>query len=207
MLPFFLPKVRPPIIKAIGLEHAQWDSAQLLLVTGNNASGKSVFRRLCQSFLRDEGEVIHLSQQGRAKGGIERVFIYGNEEDEATGIISANCLIKAFRTSRGREKPHILVFDEPEIGMGEEAQIGAATFIKEQFDDIPKHLMGIVIMTHSRHVVTILKDVPHCGFIHLGNTYKTADEWLSRPLVPLSPQQLTKNGIDKWHEVSAALKR
>ena len=75
--------------------------------------------------------------------------------------------------------------------------MGAAQFLRDQLADMPPNLIGIVVMTHSRHFVSILKDVPRSQFINLGGEYATADDWLSRTIKPIPPQKLMDAGLKK----------
>lgn len=187
--------------RLIGLDKGISFLARVILVTGDNASGKSLLRRMLNlSFRKLDLEVIHLSQEGRAQSGIIRAVVYGSEEDEATGAISAHILDTGFKQKR--EKPYVLIYDEPEIGMGEEAQMGAGIFLREKLTVLPEKCEGAVIFTHSRLLVEGVKDVPGLRFVHLGNTYKTVDDWLNRKLVPISPADLVKRGHDNWVRVN-----
>lgn len=182
----------------IGLGHSVSFSAEFLLITGDNACGKSLLRRMLNASLRKvDISVIHLSQQGRSTEGFGRAMIYGSEADEATGVISAKVIVNGFK--QNRDKPYILLYDEPEIGMGEEAQMGIAQFFRESFKQLPLNCEGVILFTHSRILVSGLADCMQ--FIHLGNQYQTAGEWLRRKLVPLSPQELVDRGHENWGRV------
>lgn len=124
MIPPVFKDIKPEFLELVGMKGVTWRGKELLVVTGANASGKSLVRRLFQVFVKKRGfEVIHLSQEGRDAGGFARVFVYGSEGDEATGVISAKTLVKGFRTSRNRDNEHLMIYDEPEIGMSEEAEM------------------------------------------------------------------------------------
>lgn len=99
----------------------QINHPKLCVVTGPNVSGKSLLRKIVHSFYQtNEIELIHLSQSGRCRGGIEGAFIYGTEADESTGKNSVKTLLTAFKTGVARTKPFGIFFDEPEIGASEE---------------------------------------------------------------------------------------
>lgn len=207
MIPNVLEDVRPEWLEALGIPKDCCKGARVLVVTGDNAAGKSLFRRLLTVFLgKRKVEVIHLSQQGRATAGFQRAMIYGSEDDEATGAISAHTLLTGFKTSRARDKDHVLIYDEPEIGMSEEVQLGAGYFIVQQLADFPPKLRGLVIMTHSRHIVSAAMRCDGAKFVNLGGKYKTAEEWLNRPLRPVNIEDVKKAGHENWQKFSKLLK-
>jgi predicted ATPase len=208
MIPNVLKDIRPDLLFALGLEPSDFGDSKLIVVTGDNATGKSMLRRIYSTFLKKNHkiETIHLSQQARATGGVERAFVYGDETSESTGYITIGTFITGFRTSRGRENEHILLWDEPEIGLGEEAQLGAVNYIIDQLKDWPSKLRGVVVMTHSRIFVRALKDVEGCRFVNLHGKFKTADEWLDRKIVPADLEEVRTRGIETWRKVSAILK-
>jgi len=210
MIPNFLDRVRPELLEAMGLNDVTWDQCNVMVVVGDNASGKSLLRRLFQAFLHDEEgnpEVMHLSQQGRANPGFGRCFIYGSEDDEATSVISARTLIKGMQTSRGREKPHFMVYDEPEIGMSEESALGASLWIKEQLtEDWPKHLNGFIVCTHNRHFATCLMELPNSKFVWMHQPDATIQDWIGREIVPINPQELMDAGHSGRRKFSGILR-
>jgi hypothetical protein len=190
---------------AMGLVEPWGNDVFVACITGSNASGKSLLRRVIRYSLKQSSiEVIHLSQEGRATGGIARAFLYGAEDWESTGSITCNSLIGAFRTSRAKTKPHIILFDEPEIGLSEEAELGAAQFVRAELQDVPPHLSGVVLMTHSRHFVSVLRDVQGFKFLNLGDRL-SVDEWVNRKIVPISPEEVREKSTLNFRRFTAIL--
>lgn len=206
MIPNIVRNMKPELRELLGLER-EWNGVETLIVVGPNASGKSLLRRLITVLCRKgKVEVIHLSQEGRSSSSCVTALVYGSEFEFATGYNSAGVLLNGFKTSRKREKEHVLLFDEPEIGLGEEAQLGAGEFLREQMDDKPPMLRGLAVMTHSRHIVEALKDLPKARFLDISGQYKTADEWLGRRLKPMSLRQIRDDGIRKLRRIAKLLK-
>jgi hypothetical protein len=202
-------KMLPDLAEELGIDRAFDTGASILVVTGKNAAGKSLLRRWIQVAMKrhhDNTEVIHLSQQGRAMEGIGRAFIYGSEDDESTGAISCNTFIGGMRTMIGREKPHAVIWDEPEIGMGEELQMGTADWLCEQLEDWPKQTLGVVLLTHSHHFVRRAMQFPGVKWLSMDG-YATADEWLNRDIVPIGPEEVRDMGHERWSRVSKILKK
>jgi hypothetical protein len=191
---------------AIGVDPDFDTSTQVLVVTGANAAGKSLLRKFMQQVVRQDHdlECIHLSQQGRASSGIQRAFLYGDESWESTGCISCHSLLGSITTSRAREKDHMIILDEPEIGMGEELQAGSGLWLKEQLADWPEHLSGMVIMTHSRNFVREIMKFNGATFYNLEGMEK--DEWLNREIVPANPEDVKTLGRERFRKISKILK-
>lgn len=180
-------------------------SCGLMVVTGANAAGKSLLRRYIQMTARREYQIecIHISQEGRSTEGIMRAFVYGAEDYNSTGYISCHSLTGAISTSRKRDKPHMIVFDEPEIGMGEELQAGAAIWLREALSEWPEHLRGVVVMTHSRNFVREIMKFDDAKFYNMEG--RTADEWLTREIVPVSPEEVSEIGHARFRRVTSIL--
>jgi hypothetical protein len=208
MLPKDLLNCREQLAEELGINPKFDTSGSVMVVTGSNATGKSLVRRvICGNLKRLGIEAIHLSQQGRAQGGIARCFIYGSEDDESTGFISAKTFQGAFRTMRGREQAHVVIWDEPEIGMGEELQLGTADWLyNELARDWPKHLCGVVVLTHSRIFASKVMGFPDSKWLNM-NGYGTLEEWLSRKIVPVGPEELIELGLKKWGRISKILQK
>jgi hypothetical protein len=191
-------------------------SVPLFLVLGENAGGKSFFRRCVYQCVKLDTrstitEVIHLSMQGRTGdtgAGPYKSFIYGDEETRSTGENSASTIRGALRTCHGRENDHFLYWDEPDIGMSEGAAAGAGITIADFVTSLPEHTKGVFITTHSRALVERLLPVqPH--YIHLGcapdQAPQTLQAWLERPIVPISPEELAEASRERFGAIQKIL--
>lgn len=187
----------------------------LFLVLGENAAGKSFFRRCVQASVKlhtSIGEVIHLSMEGRAGPnmmGAMKGFVYGDEDSRSTGENSAHTVRAAIRTCNGRETSHLLYWDEPDVGMSEGAAMGAGAAIAEFVADLPKHTKGVFITTHSRPLVAALSSVLRPHYVHLGTPPDEApqsiEEWLAREVVPVSPDELCEASHARFKAIQAIL--
>ena len=95
--------------------------SRVTLLLGENASGKSFIRRLVHAVCsKYKVECIPLSMEGRSASGVPwKSFIYGAEEHHSTGENSVSTVRTAFRTAEKRADPHVLFFDEPDIGLSD----------------------------------------------------------------------------------------
>jgi hypothetical protein len=201
-------ELRPDLAFELGIDRDFDTSASILVVTGKNAAGKSLLRRWFQVALKryHDMEAIHLSQQGRAAAGVMRAMVYGSEDDESTGAISCNTFFGGLRTMRGREEAHAVIWDEPEIGMGEELQMGTAEWLCDQLDEWPEQTQGVILLTHSRHFVRRVMQFPGAKWLSMDG-YKTPEEWLDRPLEPISPEEVKHVGLERWRRVNKILSK
>lgn len=205
MLPDIRRKIgNKDLVKWFETGNKPWGLCRILIATGENASGKSLFRRLYLTAIKEYypkiKEVMHISQQGRCQEGIVRAFVYGAEDWEATGVISLRTFKAGFDTSHGREHPHIIIWDEPEIGMSEETQMAAGQYVAKRCKDWPENLKGLIFTTHSRHFAAALKDLHGVGFLNLGNKYKTLEAWIDREIVPNDYETLMDHALERFRD-------
>ena len=184
---------------------------KLILVLGENAGGKSMFRRVMRSGthpgqpggMGDPAvprgpfpvpEFVGLSMQGRTNGGMMSSFIYGNEGYRSTGENSAYTVTMGIKTARERTHPTVLYWDEPDIGMSAGAAAGAGEAIRQfvEADDAPL-VQAIFLTSHSPALVRQLIPLrPH--YVHVGDADgpKTLDAWFERQAnpAPISPEAL-----------------
>lgn len=180
----------------------------LCIITGNNASGKSLVRKVLSSHYHSEQiEFINLSMCGRTGGnfisGFQKLFIYGDESEESTGDNSAKILGKAIKTGLSREKPFVLFLDEPEVGCGEELQMAMALSIVNV--EVMPMCKGIYIVSHSRQFVRHFIPLNPTHF-RLGDKM-TLVEWLSREVVPVDLSTFSSDNHEKWRWVESQLKK
>ncbi len=199
-------KMNQEVADVLGFDTSFSTECPVLVITGDNAQGKSLFRRYVSVVCRENGvELIHLSQEGRGTEGFQRAWIYGDENSESTGCISAKTFKKGFNTSRNREKDHILLWDEPEIGMGEELQLGTSMWVKEELENWPEKLCGLVVLTHSRYFVSILAKIKGAKFYNMNGL--GLDEWLNREILPISPIEVAERSYERFRKITKILNK
>lgn len=162
---------------------------EITILTGRNAGGKSLIRKLLTPNI--EGQlskkkvlIPHASQELRTKSNPEMGALSGMAHDAewlATSDNTLSIIQKVFKHTDA----DFIVIDEPEIGMGEELQLGMVDYLN---DEIKKFGKGVLVITHSRITV---RGLVHNKFINLeGMTY---DEWLNRV-----PQKLAVDEFDSY---------
>lgn len=200
--------------------------SKLVLVLGENAAGKSLFRRIVGTVAHrgkkggwgepsiprgpfPVGEVLHLSMQGRSSGGMMSAFVYGDEQYQSTGAISARTVEGACRNCADREHSTIVYWDEPDIGMSAGAAAGAGAAIREFIlkDEAPL-LEAVFLTSHSPALVRQLAALdPH--YVFLGNAAgpKTLADWFiwQQDPPPISPSELADIAHTRFRDIQAVL--
>lgn len=163
-------------------------TSKLVVVVGENASGKSFLRRIVSGLSqRAEVECLRISMEGRADNGlsmhpIARAMVYGDETYNSTGQLSAHTVTAGINTCRSREKPHFIYWDEPDFGLSDGWAAGLGEKIREFAATMPEHTMGAFVVTHRRAMVRQMMPAnPH--YVYLGSMTPptTLQEWLDTP--------------------------
>lgn len=195
-------KVPDDVYVFFNLDKVKFTKNTVFLVTGSNASGKSLLRRVVSGRAKKKNILsIALSNEKRVTSDISRAFIYGSEEDQSTGEITCHSIMGTIRSSKGYEN-HILIIDEPEIGLAEEAQLGLANFLVESFSEPIETRKAIFIFSHSRVIMSTLSKIEHT-FINLDGLYDTVEKWANRKIVAVSPSDV----LDKSHKTYATVQK
>ena len=168
---------------------------KVTILTGGNACGKSVIRKqlalIIPDKLDDEGishgksTVASASMQLRTESKPEWGAFSSITHDSpwsATSDATLNMINQLFRNS---SDPRYIIIDELEIGMSEELQIGFCNMLNKKLPEILEKNFGIMVITHSRHVVNTLN---HENFMNIEGM--TEDEWINREIVPIDPEDL-----------------
>ena len=206
-LRYFIPegKGKPAIIPY----HWAKGSCNLAVVLGENASGKSFLRRCAHSICQHLGiEFLGISMELRYSGGIERAFIFGDENTDATGVISLRTVLTGISTCRSREKPHVMCWDEPDLGLSDNAAAGVGLAIAEFIRRPGEHTKAIIVMTHSRALVEQLLPLdPH--YVYLGcdpdKAPATLADWLKQPIVPADLEALREKMLVRFRAINKML--
>jgi hypothetical protein len=215
MLPDVRDYIKKKIVKALDLhKNPKMPDCKILVVTGQNAAGKSFLRRLWsvgfnkQTIDKKKVSVISISQEDRSASSLGHCFVYGDESWEATGLITYNSVSGALYNIIENESwtgLYILVLDEPEIGMSQELQLSTVREILKKVEPWSPKLLGIVVMTHSPLMVKELMTHKDAYFFHIGYEYKTADEWLNREIKELDVAALRESAVEKFREIRGIL--
>jgi len=172
----------------------QKGSPKLMVVTGENSTGKSFFVECLRSWAKFHSKIATISVSIRERSGsgmfdmagFRRSMMFGDECEQSTGATSVQVLGAAFNTAASRvtesKTPSLLVLDEPELGLSEGYACAMGTYLVSKFNELPDKICGVVVVTHSRGLVQALQEelgtVP--TFVKLGAPLTLA-QWLEQP--------------------------
>jgi hypothetical protein len=159
---------------------------RVLLIVGENASGKSLAFRLASQIAASSNIMaITLSIRERTGGGLaemggmRRAMIFGDEESSSTGAISARVVESGFENLKNRNAS-LLALEEPELGLSDGYARALGEFIGKKSRELPECACGVMVVTHSRSLgrgmMEGLGATP--SFITMSDAYSSYDEWL-----------------------------
>lgn len=158
--------------------------ADVLVVTGENAGGKSlvfmILNQLARTFAKQDHvslEVMDVGMHRRTEAGVQRAMMFGDEHTDSTGNISIKVVQQAVVTSKKREGYHYLMLDEPDIGVGEGYHNAIGEFLVDFSTEMPEKCLGLVIATHSRRITKKLLDAGATS-LRVGGDLRPIEEWI-----------------------------
>lgn len=132
--------------------------SQVLLIAGDNASGKSLMIRVLASCLnRDNVEPLQVSMKYRTQSGMHRAFMYGalGDGEDSTGNVSLIAIRGALKTAEERESPTWVMLDEPDTGLADGYCSAMGAYLANFGNRLPlNQCQGLSVVTHSRKLVS-----------------------------------------------------
>lgn len=187
----------------------------LTLVVGENASGKSFFRRIIGAICaqaKEKTEYIPISMEGRRSTSYMPwlAMVYGDESWQATGAISASTVATGIKTSQGRDSRHVVFWDEPDLGLSDSWAAGVGVKLREFTKNPPKHLTAAFVVTHSKALVSQILDT-NPSYLHLGTPPDQAPqslmEWFEAPVIPRDIDDLAELSHKRFKSIQRILDR
>ncbi len=181
----------------------------LVMVVGENAGGKSFFRRIVQAACaRNKIECMALSMEGRKGHGAWKAFVYGDESWEATGAISASTVEVGIRTCRDRQTQHVIFWDEPDLGLSEGWAAGVGQALCEFMKSPPEHTLGAFVVTHSKALAREVLPV-RPNYLYLGSREgpATLQAWVDHRPPPRPIAELKEESHRRFKAIQQILGR
>ena len=179
---------------------------KVTVLTGENASGKSLIRKCVGAHLQNEYtgsgriKVCHSSMEQRtglhSEMGGGGVFLR-DVEWIATSINSIDFIKRVLN-----ENDRYIILDEPEIGLSESIQYSLAHYLNKVIPEIIKKNLGILIITHSKVLVKALSICDE--FVNIQG--KTYDEWINAEPELIDIEELSKNSDALYLEINKHLR-
>lgn len=166
----------------------------MILVLGENAAGKSFFRRVVQGVCsKSKTECITFSMEARRKISYMPwlTLVYGDEESESTGVNSARMVQTGISTCLSRDNGHVVFWDEPDVGLSDGFAAGVGVALHDFAIKPGKHTKAAIVVTHSRALVEQVAGL-NPTYLHLGTNEAppTLEHWLNRPIKPQPIEEL-----------------
>lgn len=154
---------------------------RLVLVLGDNGSGKSVLRRLVHAECGHTFLSVSMEERGSARALVD----YGMESVESTGTVSGRALRATLARSRSRAREHVVFLDEPDIGMSDGLAAGVAQEVTAWLAE-PSTCYGVFVTSHNRAMLRALVEgagrAPHV--LWFGPTGFDLTAWLDARVEP-----------------------
>lgn len=161
---------------------------KLLLVIGDNAEGKSLITSQMLSYAHKNSDIngYNIGMQARTRCGIERSFVYANENMCSTGFSTVLSVTGGVRNcvSHSKDSHHqmMLVLDEPTLGLSDRYERPMGEYIANTIKENKElyNFKGIILVTHSKELVRSLMDnevIP--TVVYVGDKVKNLNEWLN----------------------------
>lgn len=180
-------------------------NSRLVVCVGDNASGKSVFRRivsqLCQ---RDKIEPIRISMEGRTTSTMFGM-VYGDEGWESTGVCSARTVLKGIETCRSRNRRHIMFWDEPDLGLSDVWAAAMGRSICEFVQSMPKKTVATFVVTHSKALVRQLLPARPTALFFGEVKYNSLEDWIAQEPPPCDLQELMGVGRHRFLKIQTLM--
>lgn len=166
--------------------HFQEGDGRIMILAGDNATGKSLFSQMVSlaAFHTHEVEPMIVSMVRRTTSGLGRAMTYGDESCQSTGEMSASVSLKALRNLPSRLEEYgagMVILDEPDIGLSEGFSYAFGEKVALMVNSLPGDQdWNLLITSHSRKMLQGLVD--HLDrrptFVHTQEP-KTLEGWLS----------------------------
>lgn len=175
---------------------------RFVVVTGENAGGKSFLVRYLSQSQPREVEVIPISIRLRTSPGMQRGMVFGDETRSSTGQVSARVVQTALKTIRERGTPTLLVLDEPDLGLGVGYQVAMGEMITAFARDLPTSTVGVAVVTHCRGMVSRML-VASPTLVRVGDDLRPTGRWLRDGDMPRTVDDLLALSDRSRHRRSA----
>lgn len=192
--------------------HMKRGRGRMFVVTGGNAAGKSLLRRVAHALCQNQKKrFMGLSMEDRSSSGmmysIAKSMVYGDETYNATGLLSARLVTSGIHNCREWDDRHVVFWDEPDLGLSDEMAATVGGILSEFAPDMPDKTDAAFVATHSRHLIHhLLPAKPH--WIHMGvDAPKSLKAWADREVIPADFEAIQKDASRRMKAVFALTKK
>lgn len=156
-------------------------SSKIVIIYGDNASGKSLFSSIIHSLARDEKIAVRSASMGnRTRSGIEKAFIFGDESQQSTGATSVQVSKLCLNSMLKDDKLSLAILDEPDVGLSGFYAPAMGEYIANTLNNADDK-KGLILVSHSVPLITRFLEVINTDVSRFGiNTDLPLEDWLKR---------------------------
>lgn len=171
---------------------------KVTILTGGNATGKSVIRKILWQklagklgleFGTDKSLISEISMMKRC--GLDYSCGINFTRDTEWSATSENSFNLVTNILDDNMAGRFIVLDEPEIGFSEEAQLTLALYLNQRAPTVLQKNHGILVITHSRIMV---REIQSDVFLNIEGL--TRDEWLAREIKPFDIKKFSEEAME-----------
>lgn len=172
--------------------------SKILLMSGLNASGKSVIGKVFEGTCKkNQIPFRSCSMRNRTSGLMGQRLIFGDESDSSTGYNSFSAALSGLKSTFDSETPSLMILDEPDIGLSEEYAGALGEYFAQLLNESIQKTQGIVIISHSKNMFKRFLEAYKnpVSKSYIGKKEVGFDEWLYKENLRLSVDDLL--GMDE----------
>lgn len=167
-----------PIIERTSLDFD--DSANALIVFGDNASGKSLICSLIEAVVSEKSPTRRVCIKNRVTASPSRAFIFGDESTQSTGETSVRVIQKALAGAKQDDEPSLIILDEPDFGLSAKYSRALGRYLAQHIAELCARGSYLVIVSHSTPLLEAFNNELEGKVSFFGiNTHQSLDVWLA----------------------------
>lgn len=181
----------------------------LVVVVGENASGKSFFRRLANEICSSlKIEFMPISAEGRRAISYSPwlAMVYGDEGHMSSGYNSISTVTVGINTCLGRDTKHVVFWDEPDLGLSDNGAAGMGVVLRDFVPKTNQHTIASIVVTHSKALLSQLVGTNHHLLVFGKTRVDSLQEWIDLPVVPRDPENIKTEGLTRFRRISKMIK-
>lgn len=179
---------------------------KIIILTGENGSGKSLIRKLLPYQLKDKngGELVKVASTSmdRRTGLHSEMGGAGVFCRDTEWVATSENSFSFIRQIINSVKDRFVVIDEPEIGMSDSLKIALGNWLNKNLPELLDRNQAVMIITHSKELVkqiTFTHD-----FINIQGL--TEEEWMNETPKMLDIEEWSKKNTELFKALQKRLK-
>lgn len=165
---------------------------RIIILTGENGSGKSLIRKLIPLQLRDKngGEIVKVASTSmdRRTGLHSELGGAGVFCRDTEWLATSDNSLEFIKQLINSVEDRFVVIDEPEIGMSDSLKMSVGHWLNQRLPDLLSKNKAVMVITHSKELVNQIK----CEHDFINIQGLTEEEWMNE-----TPKMID---LDEWEK-------